>query len=65
MKETAFNLHWPVLKADFQKFHAVPQRNLPLGYEYGEWKYWQKPGICLRHPPVAVVRVVYNTTPWV
>jgi len=50
VKETAFDLPWLVLKAGFRKLRAMPQRNVQLGYEYGEWKYEDKAGICLRHP---------------
>jgi len=38
MKETAFNLHWPMLKACFQKSHPQSQHTTPLGCEYYTWK---------------------------
>jgi len=33
MKETAFNLHLPVIKAGFRKSHPHLQRTSPLGCE--------------------------------
>jgi hypothetical protein len=33
MKELAFNLHLPLLKAGFRKFHPRLQRTSPLEFE--------------------------------
>jgi hypothetical protein len=33
MKETAFNLNLPVLKAGFRKPHCQPQRISPVGFD--------------------------------
>lgn len=47
MRETAFNLLWPVLKEGFQKFHLQPQCISPLGGGYSVSSARDKPEICL------------------
>ena len=51
MKDTAFYLHRPVLKAGFCKSHPLTQPALQVGCEYRAWKCRDKPGICVRYPP--------------
>jgi len=51
MKVTAFNLQWPLLKANLQIFHPRPQRSLTTGCEKHAWNVTYYLELCLCHPP--------------